>query len=61
MKYTVSVAIEGQIDVQVEADSFEEAELTAIGELCYCDLSTMELINTDAVRAKDEDGNCFNY
>ena len=61
MKYTVSIAIDGQIDIQVEADSFEEAELVALGELCYCDLSAMELINTDAVCAEDENGKSFDY
>lgn len=61
MKYTVSIAIDGRIDVQVEADSFEEAELVALGEVCYCDISTMEFINTDAVYAEDENGNCFDY
>ena len=61
MKYTVSIAIDGQIDVQVEADSFEEAELVALGELYYCDFSSMELINTDAIHAEDENGNGFDY
>lgn len=61
MKYTVSIAIDGRIDVQVEADSFEEAELVALGEVCYCDISTMKFINTDAVYAEDENGNCFDY
>jgi hypothetical protein len=61
MKYTVSIAIDGRIDVEVEADSFEEAELVALGEVWYCDFSTMDIIDTNAVRAEDENGNSFDY
>lgn len=61
MQYTVSIAIDGRIDVQVEADSFEEAELVALGEVWYCDFSTMDIIDTNAVRAEDENGNSFDY
>jgi hypothetical protein len=54
MKYNVSLAIDGRIDVQVEADNFEEARSKA--SLDGVDLNDMDIINCSAVNAEDENG-----
>ena len=54
MKYTVSVAIDGRIDVNVEADSFEDAKSKI--SLIDIDLRNMECVGCRAVNAEDENG-----
>lgn len=54
MKYTVSVAIDGRIDVNVEADSFEDAKSKI--SLIDIDLRNMECVGFRAVNAEDENG-----
>lgn len=61
MKYIVSVAIDGRIDVEVEADSFEEARKEAEWAVGNCDWNTMECISCDAVNAEDENGTFKDY
>ena len=61
MKYIVSVAIDGRIDVEVEADSFEKAEYLAILELGNANWSTMELVGCKSVNAEDENGTFIDY
>lgn len=61
MKYTVSVAIDGRIDVEVEADSFEEAKENARYEFGNCDWNMMELVDAHAVNAEDENGVFVDY
>lgn len=59
MKYTVSVAIDGRIDVDVEANSFEEAKSKVT--LDGVDLDKMECIGYKAVNAEDENGEFRDY
>ena len=54
MKHTVSIAIDGRIDVTVDADNFDEAKKKA--NLSDVDLRDMEVIGWHAVNATDEDG-----
>ena len=61
MKYIVSVAIDGRIDVEVEANSFEEARKEAEWAVGNCDWNTMELVSCNAVNAEDEDTVFIDY
>lgn len=61
MKYMVSVAIDGRIDVEVEADSFEKAEYLAILELGNANWDNMELVGCKSVNAEDENGTFIDY
>ena len=61
MKYMVSVAIDGRIDVEVEADSFEQAKNKAIFEAGNTNWNMMELINIHSVNAEDENGKFVDY
>ena len=61
MKYTVSVAIDARIDVEVEADSFEEARSKAEIEAAYDDWNNLNYVSFDAVNAEREDGEFKDY
>ena len=57
MKYTVSMAVDGRIDIDVDADSPEEARGKAVEAFATADLSNMEIIGTSAVNCSDDNGN----
>ena len=61
MKYTVSIAVDGRIDVEVEADSFEDAKTKACAEVCGVDFGNLEWIEWHAVNAEDENGERKDY
>lgn len=61
MKYTVSIAVNGRIDVEVEADNFEDAKSKACTEVCDVDFGNLEWIEWDAVNAEDENGKFVDY
>lgn len=61
MKYTVSIAIDGRLDVEVEAESFEEAKAIACDDLYDEDFGSLECIDWHAVNAEDENGNFVDY
>ena len=54
MKYIVSVAVDGRVDVEVEANSFEEAKEKASNEVCEINFGNLECIDWHAVNAEDE-------
>lgn len=56
MKYTVSIAIDGRIDIEVEAASFNEAFSKANAELMFTSLKDMEVVGSIPVYAQREDG-----
>lgn len=56
MKYIVSIAVDGRIDVEVEADSFEDAKTKACDAVCDLDFGKLECIGWNAVNAEDENG-----
>ena len=60
-KYTVSIAIDGRIDVEVETNSFEDAKAKACAEVCEVDFGKLECIDWHAVNAEDENGVCQDY
>ena len=61
MKYIVSVAIEGRIDVEVEAESFEQARNLAVWEAGMTNWNMMELVSCKSVNAEDENGEFIDY
>ena len=61
MKYTVSIAIDGRIDVEVEAKNFKEAKEKAEKEMYFVDLENMECINMFPVNATDENEEMEDY
>lgn len=61
MKYTVSVAVNGRIDVEVVADSFEEAREKARYKVGDCNWNMMELVDINPVNAEDENGKFVDY
>lgn len=62
MKYTVSVAIDARIDVEVEANSFEEARQTAEkGDATICGNLEVSFNSVTAICAEREDGEFKGY
>ena len=61
MKYTVSIAIDGRVDVDVEADNPEAAKDKALQALMDIDMGNIELIHTSAVNATDENDNLTDF
>ena len=57
MKYIVSMAIDGRLDIEVEADTPLDARCEAIRAFATADLSGMTIIGKDAVNCSDENGN----
>lgn len=61
MKYYVSIAVDGRVEVEVEASSFEEAKEKACEELYEVNLGVLDCIEWSAVNAEDENGNFVDY
>ena len=61
MKYIVSMAIDGRVDVEVEADSFQDARDKARKEVWDVDCGEINIIGCDAVNAEDENGKFEDY
>lgn len=61
MKYIVSVAIDARLEVEVEADSFDEARSKAEIEAAYDDWNNLSYVSFDAVNAEREDGKEMDY
>lgn len=59
MKYTISIAIDGRIDVEVDAVSFEEAKNKV--NLNDVNLANMDIVGYNAVNATDENGVFVDY
>lgn len=59
MKYTISIAIDGRIDVEVDAVSFEEAKNKV--KLNDVNLANMDIVGYNAVNATDENGVFIDY
>lgn len=58
-KYTVSLALDCRVDVEVEADSFAEAFEKAGSEVY--DRNKVEVVGDKPVNATDENGNMEDY
>ena len=59
MKYTISIAIDGRIDAEVDAVSFEEAKNKV--NLNDVNLANMDIVGYNAVNATDENGEFIDY
>ena len=60
MKYTVSIAVDGRVDIEVEAENPDEARDKAIAKFQTTDIDfnkDMELVDTNPVNCSDEDYN----
>jgi len=57
MKYTVSMKVDGRIDVEVEAANPDEAKMAANVAFMEADLSNMEIVDAEPVNCSDESGN----
>lgn len=51
MKYIVRVAVEGRVEVTVDADSIEEAKEIANDQVCDMDFGPLEDIEWDTATA----------
>lgn len=56
MKYSVSIAVDGRIDIDVEASDPSEAREKALEAFATADLAGMTIVGTDAVNCSDADG-----
>ena len=56
-KFTVSMAVDGRIDVEVEADTPEEAFEVAKDAFMDADLKNMEVVDAHPVNCSDDKGN----
>lgn len=59
MKYTISIAIDGRIDAEVDAVSFEEAKNKV--NLNDVNLANIDIVGYNAVNATDENGVFIDY
>lgn len=55
-KYTVSMAVDGRIDVEVDAESADEAFEAAKDAFMDMDLKKMEVVDSFPVNCSDENG-----
>lgn len=55
-KYVVSVKIDGRLDVEVDAESFEAAKELAVLNAGEQDWNRIEAVDIEAVNAEDENG-----
>jgi hypothetical protein len=56
-KYTMKMAVNGHVDVEVESDSVAEAFKRAYGAVADVDLNTMQWDEVRLVSCYDADGN----
>lgn len=56
-KYIVSMAVDGRIDVEVEAGSTKEAFRAAEVAFMDADMKDLDVIDSKPVNVYDEDGN----
>ncbi len=61
MKYVVSLAIDGRIDILVNADDPETAKNKALGKFMDIDIGDVECIDFHAVNATDENDNMTDF
>lgn len=56
-KYIVSMAVDGRIDVEVEAENTKEAFRAAEVAFMDADMKDLDVIDSKPVNVSDEDGN----
>lgn len=60
-KFNVSIAVDGRIDVEVYAESFDEAFAKAETQFMFADLANMEVVGSKPVNAERDDGEFKDY
>lgn len=61
MRYAVSLAIDGRIDIVVDADDPETAKNKALDKFISIDIGEVECVNVYAVNATDENGDITDF
>ena len=61
MRYTVSMAIDARLDIDVEAENPEAAREAAMEKFLDCDLKNIEMIGWKPVNATDENDVLTDY
>lgn len=63
MKHIVSIAIDGRIDIEVDASDFETAKKLAINKFhtTDIDLNQIDIIGSSAVNVTRADGEFYDY
>lgn len=56
MKYIVHMAVDGRIDLEVEAENPGAAYAEALNDFFDADLSRMEVVDARPVHCEDEEG-----
>lgn len=56
MRYTVSMAVDGRIDIAVDAANPWEARVNALRAFATADLAGMTVVGKDAVNCADANG-----
>ena len=59
--YIVSIGVDGRLDIQVEAASFEDAKEKAMDAFMDADITKMEIVSRWPVNAEAEDGTFCDY
>ena len=60
-KYNVSIAVDGRVNVAVNAASFEEAKEKALADFCDVNIGDVECIGFSAVNAETENEEFHDY
>lgn len=60
-KYTVSLAVDGRVDVEVSAENFEDACRKAVDLFTEVDIGDLECVEWKAVNAEASDGTFHDY
>ncbi len=61
MEYNVSIAIDGRINIKVNADNPNEAKENALQAFGSANIGDVECIGFHAVNAEDSNGNLTDY
>ena len=61
MRYVVSLAMDGRIDIVVDADDPETAKNKALDKFISVDIGEVECIDYHAVNATDENDNITDF
>lgn len=63
MKYTISMRVDGRIDIEVDADSVEEAfeKAEERWQTDDFDFNKMDIVDSEPVNCTDENGDLTDY
>ena len=61
MLYFVKIAVDGRVDIAVDAENAEDAKRKAEAEFADADLGELECLSFHAVNAEGPDGNTIDF